>query len=64
MVKSFLIWPSGEVETRLSAKQALHRFDSDLGLIFLYFVLSSVSVDFGVPRGYTWRNSAQAEFFV
>lgn len=64
MVKSSLIWPSGEVETRLSAKQALHRFDSDLGLIFLYFVFSSVDVDFGTSRGYTWRNSAQADFFM
>lgn len=32
IIESGLFWPSGEVETRLSAKQALHRFDSDLGL--------------------------------
>ncbi len=28
----FTYWPSGEEETRLSAKQLLHRFDSGLGL--------------------------------
>lgn len=45
-------------------KTAMQGSDSPPGLIFIHFVFSSVMVDFRVPQGYTWRNSAQADFFV